>query len=67
VDKEILAGDPIANRAGLDRRDRRARRLLRHKLDYLEEVYLHELLDDEERAEIRDRILRLRRRLGISE
>jgi hypothetical protein len=58
------AGDGIAYRAERDRRDRRDRRLLRLKLDYLEEVYLHELMDDEERAEIRDRILRLRRRLA---
>ena len=61
MDKEILAGDPIAYRAGLDRRDRR---LLRLKLEYLEETLAHELLGDEERQELRDRILRLRRRLG---
>jgi hypothetical protein len=64
VDKEILAGDPIAYRAGLDRRDRRDRRLLRLKLEYLEERYRHELMDDAERAEIRDRVFRLRRRLA---
>ena len=30
-----------------------------------EERYRHELMDDEERQELRDRILRLRRRLGL--
>jgi hypothetical protein len=35
------------------------------RLARLEERYRHELLDVEERAALRDRILRLRRRLGL--
>ena len=35
------------------------------KLAKLEERYRHELTDDEERQELRDRILGLRRRLGL--
>jgi hypothetical protein len=35
------------------------------KLAKFEERYRHELMDDEERQEIRERILRLRRRLGL--
>jgi hypothetical protein len=31
----------------------------------LEESYRHELLDDEERQHLRDRVLRLRWRLGL--
>jgi hypothetical protein len=34
------------------------------KLAKLEECLSHELLDHEERQELRDRVLRLRRRLG---
>jgi hypothetical protein len=34
------------------------------KLAKLEERYRHELMDDAERQELRDRVLRLRRRLG---
>jgi len=34
------------------------------RLARLEERYRHELMDDEERQELRDRILRLRRRLS---
>jgi hypothetical protein len=34
-------------------------------LERLEEKYRHELLDDEERQELRDRVLELRRRLGL--
>ena len=34
------------------------------KLAKLEERYRHELMDDEERQELRDRVLRLRRSLG---
>jgi hypothetical protein len=34
-------------------------------LERLEERYRHELMDDEERQEVRDRVLRLRRRLGL--
>jgi hypothetical protein len=33
-------------------------------LERLEEKYRHELMDDEERQELRDRVLHLRRRLG---
>jgi hypothetical protein len=33
-------------------------------LERLEDQLAHELLDDEERQELRDRVLRLRRRLG---
>jgi hypothetical protein len=33
-------------------------------LERLEERYRHELLSDEERQELRDRVLKLRRRLG---
>ena len=33
-------------------------------LERLEERYRHELMDDEERQELRDRVRRLRRRLG---
>ena len=36
------------------------------KLAKLEERYRHELMDHEERQELRDRVLRLRRRLGVS-
>jgi hypothetical protein len=32
----------------------------------LEESYRHELMDDEERQELRGRIIRLRRQLGVS-
>jgi hypothetical protein len=35
------------------------------KLAKLEERLAHELMDDEERQELRDRVLRLRRRLGL--
>jgi hypothetical protein len=35
------------------------------KLAKLEERLAHELLDDDERQELRDRVLRLRRRLGL--
>ena len=35
-----------------------------HDLRVLEERLRHELLDDEERQELRDRVLSLRRRLG---
>jgi hypothetical protein len=31
----------------------------------LEESYRHELMDEEQRQEVRDRVLRLRRRLGL--
>jgi hypothetical protein len=34
------------------------------ELRLLEERLAHELMDDEERQELRDRVLRLRRRLG---
>jgi hypothetical protein len=34
-------------------------------LERLEERYRHELMPDEERQELRDRVLRLRRRLGL--
>jgi hypothetical protein len=34
------------------------------RLEKLEERYRHELMDDEERLELRDRVLALRRRLG---
>jgi hypothetical protein len=34
------------------------------ELRSLEERYRHELMDDEERLELRDRVLALRRRLG---
>jgi hypothetical protein len=35
------------------------------RLDALEERLAHELMDDDERQELRDRVLRLRRRLGL--
>ena len=35
------------------------------RLARLEERYRHEIMDDEERQEIRDRVLGLRRRLGL--
>jgi len=35
------------------------------RLGKLEERYRHELMGDEERLELRERILRLRRHLGI--
>ena len=35
------------------------------RLRELEERYRHELMDAEERQELRDRVLRLRRRLGL--
>jgi hypothetical protein len=34
------------------------------RLASLEDQLQHELMDEEERAELRDRVLRLRRRLG---
>ena len=40
------------------------RTLTEEKLAKLEERLRHELMDDEERMELRDRILRLRRRLS---
>ena len=38
---------------------------LEARLARLEEKYRHELLGEEERLEIRERIVRLRRRLGL--
>jgi hypothetical protein len=38
--------------------------LIQERLRILEERYRHELLSDEERQELRDRVLRLRRRRG---
>jgi hypothetical protein len=35
------------------------------KLAKLEERYRHELIDDEERLQLRERTLRLRRKLGL--
>jgi hypothetical protein len=35
------------------------------RLEKLEERYRHELMDEEERQELRDRVLALRRRLGL--
>ena len=35
------------------------------ELRLIEERYRHELMDDEERQELRDQVLRLRRRLGL--
>jgi hypothetical protein len=35
------------------------------KLRELEDAYRHQLMPDEERMEVRDRVLRLRRRLGL--
>jgi polyhydroxyalkanoate synthesis regulator phasin len=35
------------------------------RLEDLEERYRHELMDQDERQELRERILRLRRRLGL--
>jgi predicted nucleic acid-binding Zn finger protein len=53
--KHILAvGISVAKRRGATLRS----------LDALEESYRHELMDEEERQELRDRVLRLRRRLG---
>jgi hypothetical protein len=60
----VAGGDGIAYRAERDVRDRRDRRLLRLKLEYLEDVYRHELMDDAERQELRDRVLALRRCLS---
>ena len=48
----VVAGDPF-----------KAAQLARH-LDSLEDQLAHELLGDAERQELRDRVLRLRRRLG---
>jgi hypothetical protein len=36
------------------------------ELRVLEERLRHELMEDEERQELRERIIRLRRRLGVS-
>lgn len=66
MDKDILAGDPFAFRGEADRRDRRDRRLMRLTLEHLQERLNHELMGDTERQEVRDRILHLSRRLGIS-
>jgi hypothetical protein len=35
------------------------------RLKELEETYRHEILDVEERCELNDRVVRLRRRLGL--
>jgi hypothetical protein len=35
------------------------------KLAQLEDKYRHELLSEEERQEVRDRVIRLRRKLGL--
>jgi hypothetical protein len=61
VDEQTIspAGDPFCAAAQHDQDERRAADLRR-----LEERYGHELLDDEERQELRDRVLRLRRRIG---
>jgi hypothetical protein len=37
------------------------------RLAKLEERLAHELMDDEERQELRDRVLRLRREIGLPE
>jgi hypothetical protein len=64
VHPEVAAGDPIAHRGARDARDRRDRRVMRLTLEHLEERYSHELQSDAERAELRDRVLALRRRLA---
>jgi predicted nucleic acid-binding Zn finger protein len=54
--KHILAvGISVAKRRGATVR----------ALARLEESYRHELMDEEQRQELRDRVLRLRRRLGL--
>jgi hypothetical protein len=40
-------------------------KVARERLAALEERLRHELLEDDERQELRDRVLRLRRRLGL--
>jgi hypothetical protein len=37
----------------------------KERLETVEERLAYELMDDEERQELRDRVLRLRRRLGL--
>ena len=54
--KHILA-------VGVHRAKRRGTTL--RNLTALEESYRHELMDEDERQELRDRVLRLRRRLGL--
>jgi uncharacterized Zn finger protein len=51
---EVVAGDPF-----------KAASRNRAQLRYLEDRLRHELLDDEQRQELRDRVLALRRRLGL--
>ena len=48
-----------------DARPGQDRRRTEEKLAELEECYRHALLDVDERLELRDRVLRLRRRLGL--
>jgi hypothetical protein len=52
VSKEILPGDPFASTSVAAEERLLAR---------LEEKYAHEIMDDEERQELRDRILAIRR------
>jgi hypothetical protein len=53
------AGDPFVAAAKARKKATRD-----HELRTLEERYRHELLSDEERQELRDRIIRLQRGLG---
>jgi hypothetical protein len=56
TDPATIAGDPF-KAAGSPRS--------LAQLRYLEERLAHEFVDDEERQELRDRVLALRRRLGL--
>jgi len=59
VDEHTIspAGDPFTSAP--------AHRSTKEKVAKLEERLAHELVDDEERQELRDRIVRLRRRLRL--
>jgi hypothetical protein len=60
---------PSKHRKGLDRREippMAVKISVAERLAKLEEKYLHELLPEEERLELRERILRLRRKLAAA-
>ena len=58
-DSSLRAGDPF------DYASPKTPTTEHEHLGKLEERYRHKLLDDEERQELRDQVLRLRRKLGL--
>src|SRR5215212_8027062 len=59
TETEITVDDQRITPAGDPIHAAKVKKLAQLKLDYLEERYRHELMDDEERQELRARILRL--------